>query len=338
MFQALRLAEFLIVHGIPGVIVIKLSLLLVLSFLPMALPVAFLISVLTGFGRLSADSELVAMKANGISLERMAFPVFGFSVVVIIISLLLNLEWVPWGERTFKSLLIKVSNTKVASAVKEGTFTSGFFDLLVYADKVDQNTNTLNRVFIYDERNPSRPVTVVARRGQILPVKTESELGAAVMFKLFAGNIHSNDLETEQYQKIDFGTYRLYLNILEGRDTAALKPKMMAYSSLTNELDARGLQMERKRELETEFWRRYTVALSPLVFVFLGMGFGTIRTRSVRSGAVLIAFLIVMLYWGMQAIGISFATKGHIPPWIAMWAPNIILAFVGAVSFKKSAW
>jgi lipopolysaccharide export system permease protein len=65
MFQILRLADFFIVHGAPLSTLAKLTGLLTLSFIPTALPIAFLISILMAFGRLSADSELVAMKACG---------------------------------------------------------------------------------------------------------------------------------------------------------------------------------------------------------------------------------------------------------------------------------
>src|SRR4051794_4150936 len=70
MFQALRLADFFIVHGIPAATLGQMTLLMSLSFIPTTLPAAFLIAVLVGFGRLSADSELVAMKANGLSILR----------------------------------------------------------------------------------------------------------------------------------------------------------------------------------------------------------------------------------------------------------------------------
>src|SRR3954447_22344804 len=64
MFQLLKFAEFFIVHGVPGGVLGKMTLLLTLQFMPATLPIAFLIAVLVGFGRLSSDSELVAMKAS----------------------------------------------------------------------------------------------------------------------------------------------------------------------------------------------------------------------------------------------------------------------------------
>lgn len=120
MFQALRLAEFFIIHGVPLTVLGKMIALMMLSFLPISLPIAFLIGVLVGFGRLSADSELVAMKASGMSIYRLTAPVLGVSVIVVLLSLGLNLQWVPMGDREFKSTLIKVSNTKIVSSIKIG--------------------------------------------------------------------------------------------------------------------------------------------------------------------------------------------------------------------------
>src|SRR5689334_14063385 len=76
MFQMLRLAEILIVHGASGFVLSKMIGFMLLTFLPKALPLAFLISVLTTFGRLSTDSELIALKASGISSLRQAVPAF----------------------------------------------------------------------------------------------------------------------------------------------------------------------------------------------------------------------------------------------------------------------
>src|SRR4051794_26457396 len=98
MFQALRLADFFINHGVGGLLLAKMTLLLALSFLPVALPIAFLIGVLVAFGRLSSDSELVAMKAHGISVSRLSYPIIALSLVVVGLSLGLNLSWCPAGE------------------------------------------------------------------------------------------------------------------------------------------------------------------------------------------------------------------------------------------------
>ncbi len=338
MFQALRLAEFFIIHGVAGRVLIKMIGLLTLSFLPTALPVAFLISILISFGRFSADSELVAMKANGVSIYRLTVPALFVAVIVAILSAALNLEWVPSGEREFKRLLIKVSNTKVVTSIHEGTFTSGFFDLLLYADKVDVETNRMEKVFLFDEREAKQPLVVVAKMGEIISLKTESELGAAIMLKLYDGNIHSSDLTTGAYQKIDFGEYKLFLKVAEGNDGATVKPRMYPYEELKQKIASLSPKTPERLELEAEYWRRYSYMLVPFLFVFLGIGFGTVRTRAVRSGAALVAFLVLMVYWGLLLMSTVLAQKGYLPPIVSMQIPNLIVLIAAVLSFRVATW
>lgn len=338
MFQVLRLADFLIIHGTSIVIFGKMMGLMMLTFLPMVLPVAFLIAVLMAFGRLSADSELVAIKASGIGLLRLAIPISMVASIVVVLSLLLNMEWVPWAERAFKTTLIKVGNTKVVTAIKEGTFTTGFFDLLIFADRVDTKTNHLSRVFIYDEREANNPMTVVANSGEILAVKSDTELGASALMKLHNGSIHRNDSAAGNYQKIDFGEYQLFLNVGEGADSTVTKPQMIPYHELIKKISTSDPHTYAGQEFRGEYWRRVGVALTPLIFVFLGIGFGTVRTRAVRAGAALVAFVTLLAYWTIQTMGTLAVQRGTLPPFVAMQLPNFLMMIAATISFRRAMW
>ncbi len=338
MFQALKLAEFFIIHGVAATTLGKMTLLMALSFIPSTLPAAFLISVLVGFGRLSSDSELLAMKSNGLSLPRLSFSVVSLSLLVVLLSVFLNMEWVPWGARQFKQTLIKVSNTKVVSSIQEGTFTSGFFDLLIFAEKVDPKTSQLKRVFIYDEREPKNPLAVVARTGEILAVKTNSELGAAAVLKLNEGSIHRNDVLANTYQKISFGEYRLFLKVDEGTGDNVTKPHQLTYHELNEKIATSDPASPLHREWKAEFWRRYSVAITPLIMTFLGIGFGTVRTRAVRAGAVFIALITMAGYWILQTIGSVLVQRDWVSPFLAMQLPNIVMLIVAIYAFRKSNW
>lgn len=337
MFQALRLADFFIIHGISGLLLLKMIGLLVLSFMPTALPIAFLIGILIAFGRLSNDSELVAMKANGISLYRITLPVVVLSITVSVISLALNMEWVPWVDRTFKSTLIKVSNTKVVTSIREGTFTAGFFDLLLFTDHVDKKTGKLHRVFIFDEREPKNPLIVVAREGEIISVHTQSEFGTAAVLKLTDGNIHRNDTANNTYSKIDFRDYKLFLKVDEGGDTSVVKPRMIPSDELILQIEREKVP-RRKLELTGEYWRRFAVAITPIIFVFLGIGFGTVRTRAVRAGAALIALVVIAIYWGIQAWAAVGIQEGHLLPALGMQLPNLVMLIAAIKGFRSALW
>jgi lipopolysaccharide export system permease protein len=338
MFQALRLADFFIVHGVPAQTLGQMTLLMSLSFFPTTLPAAFLIAVLVGFGRLSADSELVAMKANGMSILRLSAPMVAFALIVVSLSLVLNMEWVPWGERMLKRTLIKVGNTKIVSSVHEGTFTPGFFDLLIFADKVDTKTNHMSHVFIYDEREPKNPLAVVASGGEVLTVRTNSALGAAAVLKLKDGSIHRNDLVGKTYQKIDFKEYRLFLKVDEGVADDVTKPHMLPYGELEDKIRTTDTSTWEGKEWRMEYWRRYATAISPLIFVFLGMGFGTVRTRAVRAGAVLTALVTLACYWGIQTGSMSAAQHSYLNPFWAMQMPNLVILIAAVIGFRKASW
>jgi lipopolysaccharide export system permease protein len=343
MFQMLRLAEFFIVHGVSIGSLTKLCFLLMLSFLPTALPIAFLVGVLVGFGRLSSDSELVAMKAHGLSLYRLAAPVAGFAVLVSALSLALNLEWVPNGEQALKKNMLQISNTKVIAAIKEGTFTSGFFDLLIFADKLDPKSNKLQRVFIYDERNSKNPMTIIAQEGELIPIKPSEKVGnqknnTLSLLKLYRGSIHNNDISEKTYQKINFGEYRLYLKMPGGSGISTVKPKMMPYRKLIHAMESHARSSSTFREISGELWRRISVALSPLFFVILGIGYGTVRTRAVRAGAMLISFSVILVYWTLQVYMTSLVHNGTLPPELAMQIPNLILLLIAIPGFRNATW
>lgn len=268
----------------------------------------------------------------------MALPVTFFATLVVIFSIALNVKWVPWGEMEFKKTLIKLGNTKIVSDIKEGTFNSGFFDLLVFADKVDTKTNRMQRVFIYDEREPKNPMAYVAREAEILSLKTAKDLGAAIMLRLFDGSTHHNTLETHTYEKMDFSIYNLYLQISEGADTTMMKPHMIPQALLLDKIRDTPPDTYLGREFRGEYWRRYATALSPLIFVLLGIGFGTYRHRTAKMGAILTGFLILTFYWLVQTSGTAAVQRGTLSPFVAMQLPNFILLIVGIYSFRRAAW
>ncbi len=338
MFQALRIAEFLIIHGVSAPILAKMSGLLTISFLPTAVPLAFLMGILLSFSRLSADSEIVAMKANGIGLFRLSYSLFVAAILLSLFSVVLNNTWVPWSVSYYKTIEDKVRNTKAASVIREGAFTSGFFDLLVFADKVDTKKNRLHRVFIFDEREPKNPLTYVAREAEIVPVKTGTDLGAAILMRLFHGSMHHNSLEYHTYEKIDFDNYQLYLKIAEGTDQVVSRPQMILQDKLISLIQSFPTESSENREYRGEYWRRYAMAFSPLVFVILGVAFGTFRYRAARSSTILIGLLIVLFYWTIQLWGSSCIAKGTVSPFVGMQLPNFLLLIVGILGFRKSAW
>jgi lipopolysaccharide export system permease protein len=339
MFQALRLADSFIVQGVQGIMLVKIIGLMLVTFLPFAIPVAFLIAIVLAFSRLSADSELVAMKACGMSLYRLSRSALMISIGVALVSLFLNMDWVPNSERALRKSFIRLANTKAVSVIKEGTFTTGFFDLLIYADKVDRKTNQLKKVFIYDERESKNPVTVVASEGEIVPIKKKSDLGTSLVLKLYKGTLHTSNAILKTFQKIEFDEYQLFLKIDAGSDGIEEKPSITPHRELLERVKREEQAHpggHYQRELMTEFWRRIAIALTPLFFVFLGMSYGSFKARTGKSASWLYALITIIGYWSLQSVFYELGKTAQIHPLFAGLTPVLILAVFSTLLFKKS--
>lgn len=337
MFQALRLADSFIVHGAPASILGKLMSLMLASFLPISLPIAFLLSLLIAFQRLSSDSEIIAMKATGMSLSRLARTPWLLAISVGCLSLALHLTLIPKVDRAIKETIIQLSNTKAVAAIQEGTFTSGFFDLLIFAEKVNPQSNRLEKVFIYDERNPKSPNSIVAKRGETIPVQADNVLETSLALRLQNGSIINVQEQSEaSIRKLDFDDYQIFLNVDAGKGDAAVKASHLPYRALLDRLNAT-VDHQDRRNLRAELWRRFATGAAPFVFVLLGLGLGITRNRTQRAGPLLMALFCIVPYWMLQALGTKLATSGYLPPVLAMSLPNIVLGTVGYLKFRESS-
>lgn len=338
LFQMLRLAEELIVNNAPFNLVMKLLGILTLNFLPLGLPIAFLMGVLFAFSRFSNDSEIVAMKASGMGLFRISVPVFTLSVFVSAFSLFLNLNWAPWSEVASRNTMLKIGNSRFASAINEGTFTTGFFNLLLFTEKVNKRTGRMEHVFMYDERDPKHPLTIVAKNGELIRVQSgEDDLGGLVM-QLQDGSIHQSEKTDLSYNRINFNTYQLFFDIPDTSGQFGYRPKMLEAKEISDRLAKPDLPVEQRRELTTEYWRRITIAIVPILFVLMGVGFGTVRTRGARMGVLLVAFVTMALYWQIQVSAIWLGEAGTVPPWLAMQIPNALVLIAGSIAFRRASW
>lgn len=338
MFQTLRLSEFLIVHGASAQLLGAMGIYMMILLLPITLPVAFLISVLMAFGRLSSDSELTALKASGFKMTRLSISVILFSILICFFTLILNLKVIPWSERGIKETETKIGNVKAAGLLKEGTFTSSFFDLIVFANKIEPRNNQLEQIFIFDERETQNPLTYIAKKAQITAVKSNNEFDTSILLSLYDGSSHHFNLKEKNYEKTDFGIYHLFLKLTKGENTIGTTPQMYSYADLLKKIKDNPLSTYEGREYLGELWRRYATAIAPFFFSLLGIGFGTFRYRTAKASANLIGFIILLVYWVIQTQCFSAMQQGILHPFVAMQFPNLIMLTIGIIVFRRASW
>ncbi|MBK8500266.1 MAG: LptF/LptG family permease [Flavobacteriales bacterium] len=140
------------------------------SFVPLALPLAILLSGIMTMGGLGENSELVPMRSAGLGLGRIMMPVAAFALVLAIGSFYFSNNLLPIANLKFKSLLWDVTEKKPALNIKPGAFYNGIDGFSIRVAEKDDDTGLLTDVLIYDHRTPGHGTGKVirARKGTML--------------------------------------------------------------------------------------------------------------------------------------------------------------------------
>lgn len=136
MMQALRLTEFVLIHGVSLTTLMELMGYLALSFLPIILPMSLMVALLLTYTRLSSDNEILAFKSIGYSIWQILSPAFTLGFLACLFSLVTSFELAPWGEKKFEELFADINRQTPSLSLREGTFTENFFDLVLFAEEV----------------------------------------------------------------------------------------------------------------------------------------------------------------------------------------------------------
>lgn len=332
MFQGLKFAEFALIHGLGLRTLSEILFYMTISLLPALLPMSLLFSVVLTFSRLSGDSEIIALKSAGISLRQLIFPAFILGLLTSIGAAHVSFEMAPWGNRKFEILISKLSNTKAAFSLKEGTFMEGFFEMVVYASKINPTTGELENVFIYDERQ-SPPLTIIAKNG--IMNQSSQLTGQQVQLELHDGDIHR---KTDTHTKINFGKFFIALNEnyqLEEKDKTL---QSMSLDELRKSKTADNVPPKEKRSFEIEFHRRIAISITSLIFAILGSAIGLgYQRRSGRGSGLVLALAIIVIYWVLFVICESFARSSTLPIQAILWLPNFIFILTTTIILLRQS-
>ena len=331
MFQALRLTEFVLVHGIKFSFILDIMGYMSISFLPMILPMSLLFAVLMTYNRLSLDSEIVALKGAGYHGSVILMPAVALALVVSLVSAQTAFYVAPWGNRQFELLITHLGNTKAAASIKEGTFSEGFFDMVVYANKVNSEEGLLQDLFIYDDKNPSSPLTIIAPQGQIIPDLDNP--GHSVLLRLFNGQIHRRG---QAHTVVEFDSYDVLLNDPVKFEERKKSPPSLNYTELKERIQDPEVAANEKVGFAVEFHKRFALAAACLIFGLVGVGFGVINDRrSGKSSGFVVSVGFIVGYFVVYIAFEGLSRSQKLPPYLGPWIANLIFVAVSVNQIKK---
>lgn len=295
------------------------------------IPMAFFISILLGFLRLSGDNEITALKASGLGFFQLLPPVAVLSLLAYLATSLMAMIVQPWSENALKNLIFNLAVVQAKVTLKERVFNDDFKDLVFFIQKV-QPDGELEDLFIYDRRDQDLPQTILAKKGRLLPDPKRRSL----VLHLEAGTIYHIALESRSAQHIDFKTYDLVLPLEEM--VSAHKEREKSETELfvweLKERIRRTSPGEKSYYIyQIEYYKRFSIPFSCLVFGMIAFPLGMQSRLSGRSWAVVLGGVVFFVYYLVLSSAFSLGENGDLPPMIGLWLPNLIIGVMGGYLF-----
>ncbi|HYB91933.1 MAG TPA: LPS export ABC transporter permease LptF [Candidatus Binataceae bacterium] len=331
--RLLKLTEMVVNHGVSLADVAKLILLIMPAFLELTLGMAVLLGVLMGFGRMSADQEMTAARACGVSLYRLAVPVIAVSIVVYAVATWFAFSLRPWSNSRLHDLIYYLTRTKASAGLKEKTFNDNVPGIIIYVDQVSDNGATLKGVMICDSRNPQQQNSIIAHRG----IMFSDQGHGSTTLRLFDGSIFGTESTSDQSHVTSFRIYDLSIRSKEAIDLADRDPGELSYLDLKARIATARASGKADYESETELAGKYTVPLATLMFALLGISLGIKPARGGHSERFGVSVALFFLYYGVMRVGKTFAEHGRLGAFAAMSLPDILFAVLAVWLFVRAA-
>ncbi|HEX6084668.1 MAG TPA: LPS export ABC transporter permease LptG [Thermoanaerobaculia bacterium] len=342
----------------------------------LTLPMSLLFGILIAVGRLSADSEIIAIRALGISMRKVYRPVFLFSFAIFAVTFYLINFVMPRGNANVQALRAELTAASAERVVKPRVFHTEYENLMIYVNDVDPTTGQWKGVFVADNtRDSSSPEggtpaeiaeqaanrrededavgglaqqgagqrTIVADRGNITLQRPSED----IWMNLVGAETHVWDpSKPDRYDRTDSATQRILLPTRSAGGPVNANAVTRSFREMNlNELMAQERSLSRSRWASdrynrnvalVEIHKKFSIPFACITFGVLGLPLGITNRRGGKSSGFSLSIAIIVAYYLMITNGEELASSGKIPPWLGMWAANIILLTLGVFLLSRA--
>ena len=294
--QSLRFIQIIVNRGLSPLVFVKLTFLLIPSFVATILPITCFIVVLFVYARLAGDRELTVMRATGLSDLALARPALMVSGAAMLVCYFLNIFLVPASLSDFRAYEYEIRNQIAAFLLEPGVFTQISDDVTVYVQSRGTD-NSLRGILIEDGEQSDAPATILARSGQL-------SVGAnGPTVELEHGSREQVDPKTGRLDLLTFA--RNVVSLAAAQQNAAVDRPDAAAASLFDLFHPGPLlPASDQSKWLVEAHRRLTAPLTVVGFTLIGL-LATLGGAFRRHGGLLRPFLAVAAVTLLVAAGLG---------------------------------
>ena len=203
----LEILNLIITRGLSVFTILEVFALNLAWMLALSIPMAVLVATLMAFGRLSADNEILALKANGVSLYKLVLPVIITSILLGVGMIFFNNSVLPGANHKARLLMTDIHQKRPTLNIKEGVFMTDIPGYYILIKKVDPKSSDIEGITIYEQKDRYFPRTIIAEKGKI---EFSSDRNTLIL-TLHKGEVHEMDeAQLGQYRRLTFDKQILF--------------------------------------------------------------------------------------------------------------------------------
>lgn len=296
-----------------------------------ALPMGLLTATLLVFGRFSADNELTAVRANGISLLSLVTPIILLSVALSALSAWVNLSLAPKCRVAYKELTALALLGNAQNLLTEGGFETfrvkhgeDVTEYLIYVGgRVGEDYSD---VLISVSKN-GLPTDRIRAGRMSIAVDLASRKAAFTVYEAKLATLIGNQWQTSYAEEHQLDPLQLTEDPKEG-----YKPKLseMSFPELREKIAQLQEEGVDATPALVQLHRQVSFSFACIGFTLVGIPLGIRAHRRETSVGVAVAVILVLVYYSFIILGQALETRAEYAPWMIVWLPNFLFQATGA--------
>jgi len=330
-----RILELVVRNSAPLPSVAQIFFFTVPVALTYTIPMGVLVGILIGLSRLSADSEITAMRASGLGVWAFLRVISIFVVVAWLLALGNSVYLAPRSLAALGKLQSNLKSSQASFEVQPRVFYEGFPKIILYVQDVKAVSGGAlwKGVFLADLTDPAAPRINLAREGLLV-----SQGPDTLDLHLIDGSTHESDPKNpNQYQISTFHTTDIPIKIPASQSGQEHEPPSLAEMKDADLLHSAGnSDPVILRWHLIEYHRRLALPSACIVLALVGIPLGLSSKKGGKSSGFVLTILLVFFYYSISLIGVSFARQGRLSPGTGVWLADLVFFIGGVVLLWRS--
>jgi LPS export ABC transporter permease LptF/LPS export ABC transporter permease LptG len=312
--------------------------------LTFTIPTAVLAGILLGLSRLSADSEITAMRACGIGALTFVRIVSILSFTALAFGLVNALYFVPRAAGNLLKLEDQLKSSQASFEVQPRVFYEDFKNYVLYVQEVRPiaGASSWRHVFLADLTQPTNPNVINAESA----IVSSSGPQGVDLHMINGGKHELSATNPNQYDITSFTSTDLFLQLNSQDDTHISRVNTPLQALSLSELWQRAhgisppshpITPDDIRAARIEINTRFSYPFACLVLMLIGVPLGISSNRGGKSTGFVLTLFLVFTYYLLSELGVGFAKSGKLSPLLGVWGANLLFAAFGSLLLQQLA-